>query len=183
MSTSDPSTLEINPLTRDRWNDIATLFATSQVTRLCWCMWPRVPQGDMYARTAEQNQRGLHAIVDEGRVPGLLAYVEGQPVGWCSVGPRRDYGRFFSETDAEPVWLVACLFLAHSYRGHGVGMALLEAAVAHAAEQGAVAVEGLPRGWRADDPATLEGLIRMYRRAGFQDVRDPEAPAAMRRNV
>jgi hypothetical protein len=43
----------------------------------------------MRRRAAEQNQREFQAIVDEGAVPGLLAYIDAKPVGWCSVGPRR----------------------------------------------------------------------------------------------
>jgi GNAT superfamily N-acetyltransferase len=138
----------------------------------------------MHTRTEEQNQREFKAIVDEGKVPGLLAYLDGEPVGWCSVGLQRDYGRFFSETEAEPVWLIACFFLRGSHRGRGIGRALLEAAVVYAAERGAVAVEGLLRGWRpSDDPASLESLVRMFHKAGFRDVTDPKAPAMMRKDV
>ena len=137
----------------------------------------------MQTRTADRNQRELRATVKAGRVPGLLAYADGEPVGWCSVGPRCDYGRSFSESDAEPVWLIACFFLRAAHRGQGIASALLEAAVAHAAERGAVAVEGPPRGWRPDDdPASLEGVIRMFRKAGFRDVADPQAPAVMRKD-
>ena len=138
----------------------------------------------MHTRTAEQNQQEFQAIVDGGRIPGLLAYLDGEPVGWCSVGPRRDYGRFFSETDTEPEWLIACFFLHASHRGERIGAALLEAAIAYAAEQKAVAVEGLPRGWRTeDDPASLEGAIQMFREAGFRDVGDPKAAALMRKEL
>ncbi len=180
MSSID---LQIHALTNDRWNDLAALFAASPVTGSCWCMWPRVSVGEMHARTAEQNQQEFQATVEAGRVPGLLAYADGEPVGWCSAGPRHDYGRFFSESDTEPVWLIACLFLRDSHRGRRIGSALLEAAVAYAGEQGAVAVEGPPRGWRPDDdPASLEGVIRMFRKAGFRDVADPQAPAMMRKD-
>ena len=176
--------LEIHALTNDRWSDLATLFATSPVTRSCWCMWPRVAVGEMHTRTADRNQRELQAAVKAGRVAGLIAYADGEPVGWCSVGPRSDYGRFFSETDTEPAWLVACLFLRDSHRGRRIGSALLDAAVAYAGEQGAVAIEGPPRGWRpVDDPASLEGVLRMFREAGFRDATDPQPPALMRKDV
>ena len=174
--------LEIKPLTRDRWDDLATLFGTSSVTSSCWCMWPRVPVGQMRRRTAEQNLREFQAIVDEGTVPGLLAYIDAEPVGWCSVGPRRHYDRFFSETDAAPVWLAACFFVAPSHRGQGVAAALLEAAVTHAKEQGAATIEGLPRGWSSpEEPGCVDSLIRTFRRAGFREIADPETPAMMRR--
>ncbi len=30
----------------------------------------------------------LLGLVDDGSEPGVLAYRDGEPVGWCAVGPR-----------------------------------------------------------------------------------------------
>jgi hypothetical protein len=55
-------------------------------------MWPRVPRERM--RAGPENEARLEAIAAGGVVPGLLAYADNVPAGWCSVGPRDHDGRF-----------------------------------------------------------------------------------------
>ena len=33
----------------------------------------------------------MEAIIRSGEVPGLLAYLEGESIGWCSVAPREAF--------------------------------------------------------------------------------------------
>ena len=86
---------------------------------------------------------------------GLVAYLDGEPVGWCAVEPRVDYegllrnhrvpweGRSEDKTDAS-VWAVTCLFTRAGFRKRGVSRALARAAVDFARERGARAIEGYP---------------------------------------
>jgi GNAT superfamily N-acetyltransferase len=138
----------------------------------------------MRTRTAAENEQALRAIVDGGGVPGLLAYRDGEAVGWCSVAPRDDYARFAARGGAEGVWLVVCLFVRASHRAQGVARALVDAAVAYAHEHGAAAVEGPPRDWRPDDaPGSLEAVLRAFRGLGFREVADSQAPGLMRKEL
>ena len=174
--------IAVLPVTSDRWADLAALFGTSGVMRGCWCMWPRTPYGQMH--TGAANERRLRAIVEGGTSPGLLAYADGTPAGWCSVGPRPHFGRFFDERADCDVWLIACLFIAESHRGLRVGSHLIDAAVRHAAEHGARRIEALPRGWRPDDdPDTLDRLIRAFRGAGFVPQIEAGGPARLVRSL
>jgi hypothetical protein len=59
----------------------------------------------------EQNKRAFKEIVNFGEVPGLLAYVDGQPVAWCSVAPREKYSvlersMLLKRVEKEPVWSI-----------------------------------------------------------------------------
>lgn len=69
-------------------------------------------------------------IVEAGEIPGLLAYVDDQPVGWCAVAPREAYpvlenSRTRRRVDDKPVWSVVCFFVARRFRGKGVARELL----------------------------------------------------------
>ena len=53
----------------------------------------------------------LKALVKAGRVPGLIAYRDGDPVGWVSLGPREDYAKLarspvMRPVDDKPVWSI-----------------------------------------------------------------------------
>ena len=86
---------------------------------------------------------------------GLVAYLDGEPVGWCAVEPRPHYeglvrnnrvpwtGRDEDKAD-DSVWAVTCLFTRAGFRKRGVSRALARAAVDFARERGARALEGYP---------------------------------------
>jgi len=130
--------------------------------------------------TATRCGRGItHAAVP----PGLLAYVEDQPVGWTRVGPRADFPRVCGNralarvlTEDPDVWWVTCFAVDSRHRRSGVGSALLKAAVEFAGGHGATAVEGHPvdvaalSAARVAGSAVFTGTMAMFCAAGFTEV-------------
>ena len=175
--TASPIGLRLLPLTADRWSDLEALFGTRGACAGCWCMWWRLPRADFERQRGEANRQALKALVDAGQVLGLLAYMEGRPVGWCAVGPRESYpalarSRILKPVDDRAVWSVVCFFVDRRNRGHGVTGALLRAAVEYARERGASIVEGYPvepQG-RSADAFVYTGLASTFRKAGFIEV-------------
>jgi len=86
---------------------------------------------------------------------GLVAFLDGEPVGWCAVEPRSAYeglarnnrvpweGRTEDKAD-DTVWAVTCVFARAGFRRRGIAHALVRVAVDHARERGARAIEGYP---------------------------------------
>jgi len=126
----------------------------------------------------EGNRLAMKALVESGRVPGILAYSGGVPVGWCSVSPREEFGalarsRVLRPVDDAPVWSVVCFFVGKAHRRRGLTVALLRAAVDYAAAHGAAIVEGYPtEPKKADAPAVFlyTGTVSAFRKAGFVEV-------------
>lgn len=72
-------------------------------------------------RKGEGNRRAMKAIVDSGKLPGLLAYLETQPAGWCSVAPREEFSSLdrsplLKRLDDQPVWSIVCFYVAKGFR-------------------------------------------------------------------
>lgn len=192
--------IEIQPVTAERWEDLVDLFQRpgprggKQVTTGCWCMFWRLP-GHEFDRnwnwrtgqsSGEGNRLALRSLVSEGRVPGLLAYVEGIPAGWVSVGPREEFyrlqhSRTLGPIDGEPVWSIVCFYIDRRYRKRGLGTALLKAAVSYAEERGAEIVEGYAVKPGDADPYT--GFEAMFLETGFQVVRSGGRRSIVRRKV
>jgi GNAT superfamily N-acetyltransferase len=178
MNTDIPDTsLLVHPVTPDRWSDLETLFGPQGAYGGCWCMWWRIKRSDFARQQGEGNRLALKAIVEAGEVPGLLAYADGEPVGWCSVGPREAYPTLnrspvLKRVDGQPVWSVVCFFVAPAWRGRGVMTRLLAAALDYAREHGAKIVEGYPKDapGRTPDPSAFTGLMSTFLRAGFVEV-------------
>jgi len=83
--------LKFHPVIPERWVDLERLFGERGAYGGCWCMWWRLRRSQFDRQTAAEWKEGLKALVDSGQVPGLLAYANGEPVAWCSVGPRESY--------------------------------------------------------------------------------------------
>lgn len=172
------STLQLHPLTPERWTDFETLFGKRGACGGCWCMWWRQTRSEFEKNKGTKNKRAMKKIVSSGQVPGLLGYADGNPVGWCAVGPRDSYpvlqrSPVLKPVDDQPVWSITCFFVAKPHRGKGVSGALLEAAVAYARSQGARIVEGYPvepKKGRMPDAFAWIGLPSTFRKAGFVEV-------------
>jgi GNAT superfamily N-acetyltransferase len=187
------ATLEIHPLTLDRWDDLVTLFDRPGDPKGCWCMFYRVRSRDFERLWGKGARAAFRGVVKDGPPPGLLAYRDGVPVGWCAVAPRDAYPRVLNsrvlrpEDDAPACWAVVCFYVLRSERRGGVAAALLEAAVAFAADHGAKAVEGYPKdteGAKKHANEMFVGSMSMFADAGFAEVarRSPTRPI-MRREL
>ena len=172
--------VDIQPLTPDRLPDLAKLFGEGGDPKWCWCSFYRVRNVDFRSATPAGNRAVLESAVTqlapEGRAPGLVAYRDGEAVGWVSLGPRDDYerlqhSRILAPVDDRPVWSIVCFVVARAARGQGVGHALLEAAVDYAREHGATLLEGYPvdtAGERILSANAYKGTVAMFERAGFK---------------
>lgn len=141
-------------------------------------MWWRLPRSEFARQRGEDNRKALKAIVDSGKIPGILAYLDGQPVGWCAVAPRETFpalerSRTLKRVDDQQVWSVVCFFVAKPFRHKGISTGLLKAAVEYVRKQGGKVVEGYPedpkKGWKPD-PFVFTGLVSAFRKAGFTEV-------------
>jgi GNAT superfamily N-acetyltransferase len=165
-------------LTPDIWDDFEELFGVRGAAGGCWCMWWRLTNREFDAGKGERNRRAMKALVDDGRVPGIIGYHRGQPVGWCSVARREEFtrlerSRILRPVDDKAVWSVVCFFVAKAHRRRGVGLELLEAAVEHVRRSRGEIVEGYPVEPEKRNIADLfayHGTAAMFRGAGFSEV-------------
>lgn len=173
--------LEIRPATADLWPALEELFSKrgGGDARFCWCRWWRVRAKDFAAASPARNRDALRELVDAGPPPGLVALRDGRAIGWVGLGPRADFerierSRVIPRLEGAPPWAINCFVVAADARGRGVASALLEAAVAHAREAGATAVEGYPidlaaaAAVRVPETSAFVGTRSMFERAGFR---------------
>jgi GNAT superfamily N-acetyltransferase len=176
--------MTIRRLTPARMDDLGSVLRGSW-GHGCWCMFPRLgtqAARELPGRGSESARRktAMTALARRRRAPGLLAYLDGECVGWVAVAPRPelariDRSRATPPVDDVPVWVIPCITVRPSARGRGVAIELIRAAVDYAAGQGAAAVEAYPRASNAriaDDNA-FYGTERLFRRAGFRTIRPP----------
>ncbi|MBB3674392.1 GNAT family N-acetyltransferase [Modestobacter versicolor] len=183
--------ISVVPANAVSWTDLQTVLGTRGEPARCQCQRYKLRPREFFAGfpVAERADR-LRAQTDPDRpgtaeTTGLVAYLDGEPVGWCAVEPRTAYEGLLrnnrvpwvdrTEDKADSgVWAVTCFVTRVGYRKRGVSRALARAAVDHARENGARAIEGYPMTTTSALLTELHvGVHSVFVDAGFTEVSRP----------
>jgi GNAT superfamily N-acetyltransferase len=169
--------IEVRDVAPRDWPLLERLFGANGACGGCWCMHWRVRGVKNWERSkGAGNRRAFRKLVESGEARGCIAIAEGEPVGWCSLGPKAGFARLSAsrvlDTGArEGTWSVVCFFIPAAWRGRGVATKLLEGAVRQARRLGARRLEGYPvavaEGERYPSTFAFVGVPALFENAGF----------------
>ena len=136
----------------------------------------RLKPSEFRLQKGERNRSALKSLVAKGEPVGVLAYLDGEPVGWCAVAPRENFprlenSRIWKRIDNRPVWSITCLLVARPWRRKGLSAKLIRGAVEFARNRGARVVEAypiVPYAERIPDPFAWTGILSAFEMAGFR---------------
>lgn len=183
--------IAVVPANEATWADLETIFGTYDAGRcLCQRYKIRDKEWSSYTREARAARLREQTCCDDPDSPtttGLVAYLAGEPVGWCAVEPRTAYERLRyvrtpwagrdEDKDDATVWAVTCFVTRLGYRKRGVTYALAKAAVDFARERGASALEGYAMITEPGREITWGelhvGALSVYEEAGLRAVGRP----------
>ena len=175
----------IKPLSPETWSDFEQLFGTNGACAGCWCTWWRISSTDFRKFSKETKKNVMRTIVQGGKIPGLIVYVDGIPAGWVSVAPREEFlrmerSKILARVDEQPVWSINCFFINRHYRKKGLMSTLLTAALEFARSNGAKIVEAYPIDTqeKVSSSRLYYGVAETFRRFGFTEAarRSPDQP-------
>jgi GNAT superfamily N-acetyltransferase len=172
------SSYKFHPVTKETWKDFEILFGDKGACAGCWCMYWRVRSSVWEKQKGDKNKREMKKLIFSDTIPGIIAYHNNEPVGWCSVAPREEFSRLdnsriLKPVDEKPVWSVVCFFIHKNYRKQGLSIALLNAAKKYVKSSGGKILEGYPVEPKKDkmpDAFAWTGLLAAFQSAGFKEV-------------
>lgn len=185
--------ITVIPANEAAWEDIQTVFGRRGSAPVCQCQrYKLAPREAFKTYPAEERAMRLHEQTNAGHpeadtTAGIVAYLDGEPVGWCAVEPRTAYpgllrvyrtpweGRNEDKSDTS-VWAVTCVFVRAGFRKRGIAYALADAAVEHARTRGARALEAYPMRTEAGEVTWDEihvGAESIFAAAGMNEVSRP----------
>jgi GNAT superfamily N-acetyltransferase len=187
-------------VTPDRVEDYFVLFDTAFPDNPywagCYCGYYDDTSGGPWdnVQDALEHRAARTTRIQSGAATGLLAYVDGRPVGWCNVARRSRYGtlRAFRQAVEDPAddpALIMCFVITPEHRGKGVATALTEAAIELARRWGAPWIEAYPARPEGDTgplpwtAASYKGPLSMFERAGFRVAREVGPLLVVRREL
>jgi GNAT superfamily N-acetyltransferase len=181
-----PDQLTIVGANEATWRDLQTLFGSRGDPARCWCQRFRMSPGESWASegpeelAARLRDQTACDRPEATTTSGLIAYFDGEPVGWCAVAPRPVHlrllrnnrvpwdGRDEDKSDGT-VWALTCFLTRAGYGRRGISHALAEAAVDFARTRGARAIEGYPDLVEGGHVGTRD----TFAQAGFVEVHQP----------
>ncbi|WP_146902491.1 GNAT family N-acetyltransferase [Cellulomonas aerilata] len=177
--------IEVLPATITRFDDVATMLGPKNPqSSVCWCLSHRVDARTNRELVGPARGEYVRELCRRDVAPGVLAYDDGEVVGWAAVAPRSELpfarSRKIPHVDDLPVWSAWCLRVRPGHRGRGISHAVLAGAVEYARSQGAPAVEGYPvdNGTaKVDLTMAYVGTRAQFERAGFTKAADTDAVA------
>jgi hypothetical protein len=138
----------VKELKPELWDDFQAYFNYQGKCSGCWCMNHRLPIGLNFE--GEPARLAMKQLVESGRVYGILAYSDGDPipVGWCSLDRRKTLpGHDCIAEDIncdENIWSIHCVTSRSDFKNRGVEELLSSEALKLAESFKAVAVEAYP---------------------------------------
>ncbi|UYQ77177.1 GNAT family N-acetyltransferase [Glutamicibacter sp. JL.03c] len=177
--------LRIEPLTESRMEDFAAVVNPNHRQKHCWCLSHRLSAREIRERGGEDRYEAMCSLAREEIAPGVIAYLEDQPVGWCSISPRAQIPRLENSKLIRPVdelkvWSIICMVVRAGYRRRGVNRQMVLGALGYAKSLGAPAVEAYPVDpeGRMDLTMAFVGTRTMFEEAGFEVVGISDAVAS-----
>ncbi|MEV7611237.1 GNAT family N-acetyltransferase [Microbacterium sp. NPDC089320] len=170
--------IEVLPATE--FDDVATLVGPKKPTsNVCFCLSYRIGSAENNALRGEKRAERVRELCRLDPPPGVIAYLDDEPVGWAAVHPRSATSfarnRLIPHVDDLDVWSLWCIRVRPGYRKQGISHALVEGAITHAMRSGAPAIEGYPvdnRGEKVNPTMAYVGTRRLFERAGFAKAAD-----------
>lgn len=192
MTVANPRPpVTVVPANEATWEDLQRVFGSRGQAARCQCQRYKLrPRESFSSFPVEERAWRLRQQTDcdqpgSTTTSGLVAYLDGEPVGWCAVEPRPAYeglmrvyrvpwdGRDENTAD-DSIWAVTCLFTRAGFRRRGVSGALAQAAVDFARNRGARALEAYPI---VTTNVILEelhvGTVGVFAAAGLGEVSHP----------
>jgi GNAT superfamily N-acetyltransferase len=175
--------IEVLPATAARFDDVATMLGPKNPTSsVCWCLSHRIDAKTNRELIGPARGEFVRELCGRKVAPGVLAYDDGEVVGWAAVAPRSELpfarSQKIPHVDDLPVWSAWCIRVRPGHRGRGIALPLLEGAVAYARAQDAPAIEGYPvdnLGEKVDLTMAYVGTRVLFERAGFAKAADTDA--------
>ena len=170
--------IEVRPATR--FDDVAAVVGPKNpASNVCFCLSYRIGNKENVALRGQARADRVRELCDHDPPPGVIAYLDGEPVGWAALHPRRDTSfarnRLIPHVDDLDVWSLWCFRVRPGHRKQGVMHALIGGAVGYARERGAPVVEGYPvdnRGEKVNQTMAYVGTRALFESAGFEKAAD-----------
>ena len=191
-------TIVIRPLTPELNADYLDFFDHRAFTDEnpngpCYCTSPNQEEGQIKKMVSEFKSFGVKEtlrkyaaeMLDRNMIHGYLAYDGDLSIGWCNAADMESYAGFVPafarDIACGKTVSIVCFEIAPEYRGMGIASAFIDRVCNDAKKDGYAAVEGYAKLSDEYNDFDYQGPVRLYQKAGFEEVAREQGQAVMRK--
>ena len=191
-------TIVIRPLTPELNADYLDFFDHRAFTDdnpngPCYCTSPNQEEGQIKKMVSEFKSFGVKEtlrkyaaeMLDRNMIHGYLAYDGDLSIGWCNAADMESYAGFVPafarDIACGKTVSIVCFEIAPEYRGMGIASAFIDRVCNDAKKDGYAAVEGYANLSAEHNDFVYQGPVRLYQKAGFEEVAREQGQAVMRK--
>ena len=183
----------VRPANEVPGEDVEAVFGARGSGVSCWCTRFKIPSRVWFLEMPPEVKKDLLrqwtacGVPEATSTAGLVGYLGDEPVAWCAVEPRSAYPHLPRQRTQliargelphdDSVWAVTCFFTRVGHRRTGATLEMLTAAVEHARDRGARAIEGYPMITHPGQEITWDelhvGSRSTFEDCGFEEVGHP----------
>lgn len=159
----------------------------------CYCVnWIKGDGDGIATHTAAMRREAALKFVEEGKLRGYFARVDGKNVGWINANDKSECiccpgWRWFMDGiphDADKKTMsIFCLVIAPGFRRQGLATRLVERAISDAAAAGYDFIEAYPNQNFMSEAQDFRGPQAMYAKLGFEKLMDVNGMTVMRKKL
>lgn len=169
--------VSIYPISEDRIGDFLQFFDNVAFTDNkewsgCYCQFYHFEDKQWEQQTAEKNRLSAIQLIQEDKMKGYLAYLNGEPIGWCNINDKSNYLRLVSNKELwdgteGKICSIVCFVIAPEFRKKGVASQILDVICTDYLNLGYQYFEAYPRKGELTSAQHYHGPLSMYMKAGF----------------
>jgi ribosomal protein S18 acetylase RimI-like enzyme len=178
--------IEVRKLSKDLLNDWLNYFDNEAFKDNkhwigCYCMcyhWNKELQSkkswDCQEKDIPYNRICAINFINEGKLQGYLAYIEGKVVGWVNTNDKTSYDSVNFTLPIEEhernkkIKSIVCFNISPDYRGVGIASKLLDKICADAKNEGYDYIEAYP--FIKNENNNYHGPQSLYEKFGFSNI-------------
>ena len=191
-------TIVIRPLTSELNADYLDFFDHRAFTDdnpngPCYCTSPNQDKEQIEKMVSEFKSFGVKEtlrkyaseMLGRNMIHGYLAYDGDLSIGWCNAADMESYAGFVPafarDIACGKTVSIVCFEIAPEYRGMGIASAFIDRVCNDAKKDGYAAVEGYAKLSDEYNDFDYQGPVRLYQKAGFEEVAREQGQAVMRK--
>jgi GNAT superfamily N-acetyltransferase len=147
-------------------------FSDHKEWKTCYCtyfFYPKLASGKEIGSSKRAYAKWL---IERKKMNGYLVYEKGAVIGWCNVGPRRDFPRLKEKQNtSDGIKSIVCFIIEERYRGRGIATAMLKRIIKDSRQDGTKIIEAYPNIKAKNQFSHYHGPLQMYLKEGFEIVK------------
>jgi GNAT superfamily N-acetyltransferase len=144
-------------------------FSDHKEWKTCYCTYYYYPRFDSSKKLERSRREYAKWLIENNLMNGYLVFEGGKAIGWCNVGPKKNYPKLVKKNHGyDGIKSIVCFVIEKGYRGKGIAKAILKRIIKDSKKDDTKRIEAYPNLRAKNEFSHYHGPVDMYLKEGFE---------------